>query len=115
MGIAQGETGGHCVVAADQIALPAWDVGGGPDRAAHGGLGGACAARAVHPGPLSSCVSALFLGSGVLALAGLTGVVLNDMQVRNIGVFGYVGVFTVAVFVYVLHLRRSLVADWEQA
>lgn len=74
-----------------------------------------CAARAVHPGPLSSCVSALFLGSGVLALAGLTGVVLNDMQVRNIGVFGYVGVFTVAVFVYVLHLRRSRVADWEQA
>jgi hypothetical protein len=34
--------------------------------------------------------------SGALAFAGLSGVVSGDMQLRNIGVIGYVGVFPVA-------------------
>lgn len=34
--------------------------------------------------------------SGVLALGGLAGVFLNDMQVRNIGILGYAVVFPVA-------------------
>lgn len=33
--------------------------------------------------------------SGALALAGLTGVVLGDMTVRNIGIVGYLGVFLI--------------------
>lgn len=66
-----------------------------------------CAAPAVHPGKLAPYVSGLFLVSGVLALAGLGGVFLGDMQIRNIGVLGYVGVFTAAVLVSALHLRST--------
>jgi hypothetical protein len=36
------------------------------------------------------------LAAGALALAGLAGVALGDMRVRNIGILGYVGVFLVA-------------------
>jgi hypothetical protein len=35
------------------------------------------------------------IASGVLALAGLSGVLAGDMQLRNIGIVGYVGVFLV--------------------
>jgi len=36
----------------------------------------------------------MMIASGVLALAGLSGVVVGDMQLRNIGIVGYVGVFS---------------------
>ena len=54
---------------------------------------------------LAACIRVLMIASGVLALAGLSGVVVGDMQVRNIGIVGYVGVFLVvaallAVFFY---------------
>jgi hypothetical protein len=47
----------------------------------------------------------LMIVSGVIALAGLIGVVAGDMQLRNIGIVGYVGVFLIvaallAVFFY---------------
>ncbi len=48
----------------------------------------------------------LMIASGVLALAGLSGVVVGDMQVRNIGIVGYVGVFpVVAALLAVLFYR----------
>ena len=38
----------------------------------------------------------LLIVSGVLALAGLSGLALGDMRLRNLGVLGYVGVFPIA-------------------
>jgi hypothetical protein len=55
---------------------------------------------------LAAWIRVLMIASGVIALAGLSGVVLGDMQVRNIGIVGYVGVFLIvaalllAVFFY---------------
>src|SRR5918993_3403300 len=44
---------------------------------------------------LASWIRVLMIASGGIALAGLIGVVAGDMQVRNIGIVGYVGVFLV--------------------
>jgi hypothetical protein len=44
---------------------------------------------------LAAWIRVLMIASGVIALAGLSGVVVGDMQVRNIGIVGYVGVFLV--------------------
>jgi hypothetical protein len=44
---------------------------------------------------LAAWIRVLMTASGVLALAGLRGVVVGDMQLRNIGIVGYVGVFLV--------------------
>jgi hypothetical protein len=54
---------------------------------------------------LAAWIRVLMIASGVLALAGLSGVMVGDMQLRNIGIVGYVGVFLVvtallAVFFY---------------
>jgi hypothetical protein len=43
---------------------------------------------------LAAWIRVLMIASGVLALAGLSGVV-GEMQLRNIGIVGYVGVFFV--------------------
>jgi hypothetical protein len=46
--------------------------------------------------------------SGILALAGLTGVAFGDMQLRDIGIVGYVGVFlVVAVLLAILFQREQ--------
>lgn len=42
---------------------------------------------------LSLWIRALMTTSGVLALAGLAGVITGDMRLRNIGILGYVAVF----------------------
>jgi hypothetical protein len=44
---------------------------------------------------LAASIRVLMIASGVLALAGLSGVVAGDMQLRNIGIVGYLGVFLV--------------------
>ncbi len=44
---------------------------------------------------LAASIRVLMITSGVLALAGLSGVVAGDMQLRNIGIVGYLGVFLV--------------------
>jgi hypothetical protein len=44
---------------------------------------------------LAAWIRVLMIASGVLALAGLSGVVVGEMQLRNIGIVGYVGVFLV--------------------
>jgi hypothetical protein len=55
---------------------------------------------------LAAWIRVLMLASGVLALAGLSGVVVGDMQLRNIGIVGYVGVFlVVAALLAVLFYR----------
>jgi hypothetical protein len=46
--------------------------------------------------------------SGVLALGGLSGVIAGNMQLRNIGIVGYVGVFlVVAVLLAILFYRAT--------
>jgi hypothetical protein len=44
---------------------------------------------------LATSIRVLMITSGALALAGLSGVVAGDMQLRNIGIVGYVVVFLV--------------------
>jgi len=55
------------------------------------------AALVFTEGRLEKTVRILMIISGVLSLAGLIGVALADMNVRNIGIIGYVGV-SLAVF-----------------
>lgn len=60
---------------------------------------------------LAASIRVLMIASGVLALAGLSGVVVGDMQLRNIGIVGYVGVFlVVAGLLAVLFYRTRPVA-----
>jgi hypothetical protein len=60
---------------------------------------------------LASTIRLLMIASGALALAGLSGVVVGDMQLRNIGIIGYVPVFlVVAVLLAVLFQRTGPVA-----
>lgn len=56
-----------------------------------------CAAPVFKGGQLERAVRNLMFLSGVLSLAGLIGVPLADMQVRNIGIIGY-GVVAPVVF-----------------
>jgi hypothetical protein len=49
----------------------------------------------------------LLIVSGVLALAGLAGVVTGDMRLRNIGIIGYAGVFPVAAALIAVLFRRG--------
>jgi hypothetical protein len=60
---------------------------------------------------LAASIRVLMIASGVLALAGLSGVLAGDMQLRNIGILGYVGVFlVVAGLLAVLFYRTRPVA-----
>jgi hypothetical protein len=61
---------------------------------------------------LAAWIRALMIASGVLALAGLSGVVVGHMQLRNIGIVGYVGVFlVVAALLAVLFFRAPPLED----
>src|SRR5215210_3251293 len=53
-------------------------------------------------------IRVLMIASGALSLAGLSGVVVGDMRLRNIGIVGYVGVFPVlAALLTVLFYRTT--------
>src|SRR5215212_6552450 len=57
---------------------------------------------------LAAWIRVLVIASGALALAGLSGVVVGEMQLRNIGIVGYVGVFLiVAALLAVLFYRAT--------
>jgi hypothetical protein len=66
-----------------------------------------CAAPAFKGGGLAGLIRALLVTSGMLALAGLSGVAAGDMRLRGIGIVGYVGVFPVAVGLMALLFRRA--------
>lgn len=57
---------------------------------------------------LATWIRVLMLASGALALAGLSGVVLGDMQLRNIGIVGYVGVFLVVAALLAVLFHRAI-------
>jgi hypothetical protein len=57
---------------------------------------------------LAAWIRVLMIASGLLSLVGLSGVVVGDMQLRNIGIVGYVGVFLiVAVLLAILFYRAT--------
>jgi hypothetical protein len=56
---------------------------------------------------LGTWIRRLLFTSGVLAFAGLTGVVQGDMQLRNIGILGYVLVYPVAAALVALLFVRA--------
>jgi hypothetical protein len=57
---------------------------------------------------LANWIRGLLSVSGILAIAGLSGVVSGNMQLRNIGIIGYVGVFPLAAaLLAVLFIRTS--------
>ena len=70
-------------------------------------LGALFLAPAVRGAGLARGVRALLVISAVLALAGLAGVVLGDMQVRLIGVVGYALCFPVAAAMLALRFHRE--------
>jgi len=59
-------------------------------------LGAFFAAAAIQGSGRASAVRSLLFASAVLALVGLAGVPLADMQVRNIGIIGYAVLFPIA-------------------
>jgi hypothetical protein len=56
---------------------------------------------------LAASIRVLMIASGVLALAGLSGVVAGDMQLRNIGIAGYLGVFLIVAGLLALLFYRA--------
>jgi len=65
------------------------------------------AAPVFRGGRLENWIRILLRISGVLALAGLTGVFMNDMQIRNIGIVGYAVVFPVAAALVGILFREA--------
>lgn len=56
---------------------------------------------------LANSVRGTLIASGVLALAGLSGVLFGDMRLRAIGIVGYAGVFPLAVLLMAILFYRS--------
>ena len=69
-----------------------------------------CAAPVFRGTRLALSIRGLLIASGVLALAGLSGVIAGDMRLRNIGIAGYVGVFPVAAVLMGVFFKRQLPA-----
>ena len=71
----------------------------------------ACAVIAAAPtfqgGGLAPATRWHLVISGPLSLAGLTGAVTGDMNLRNIGLVGYVGVFLIATLTMATLFRRE--------
>jgi hypothetical protein len=65
-----------------------------------------------NSGPLERSIRLSLATSGILAVTGLAGVFLNDMDVRNIGIVGYAVVFPLAAALMgVLFSRAELCAE----
>ena len=56
---------------------------------------------------LLASIRILMIVSGVLALAGISGAVVGDMQLRMIGVVGYAGLFPVVALLLAIVFRRT--------
>jgi hypothetical protein len=71
------------------------------------------AARVFGGSRLAASIRLLMIASGVLALAGLSGVVAGDMQLRNIGIVGYLGVFLVVAGLLAVLFYRARPVDTQ--
>jgi len=58
-------------------------------------------------GGLAAWIRGLLITSGLLALAGLAGVALADMQIRNIGILGYAAMFPAATVLIAIYLHKK--------
>jgi hypothetical protein len=56
---------------------------------------------------LARSIRILMFTSGVLALAGLSGVVVRDMQLRMLGVIGYAAIFPVVALLLAILFKRT--------
>jgi hypothetical protein len=56
---------------------------------------------------LAAWIRVLMIASGVLSLAGLSGVVVGDMRLRSIGIVGYAGVFPIAALLLAILFYRE--------
>jgi hypothetical protein len=56
---------------------------------------------------LARSIRALMIVSGVLALGGLSGAIVGDMRLRNIGIAGYAAVFPVAALLMAILFYRT--------
>jgi hypothetical protein len=65
-----------------------------------------CAAPVFHGSGLAISIRVLLILSGILALAGLGGVLTGDMQLRNIGIIGYAAVFPAATALLTFFFHR---------
>ncbi len=57
---------------------------------------------------LATSIRVLLVGSGLLALSGLSGVIFGDMRLRNIGIVGYAGVFPVVALMLAILFQRTI-------
>ena len=60
---------------------------------------------------LATSIRVLMITSGLLAFAGLAGVVTGDMNLRNVGIVGYLGVFLIVAFLLGVLFYRTKPAD----
>jgi len=58
-------------------------------------------------GRLAAWIRGLMIVSGVLSIAGLSGVIAGDMSLRNIGIVGYVPVFLVVTVLLAVLFHRT--------
>ena len=56
---------------------------------------------------LAGLIRVLLAASGALTLGGLSGAIFGDMQLRNIGIAGYCGVFPVAALLLAILFQRA--------
>jgi hypothetical protein len=70
-------------------------------------LAALCAALTVSGTGLANSARSLFFASAAFSLAGLAGVPLGNMNVRNIGIVGYVVLFPVAAVLMAVRFRRD--------
>jgi hypothetical protein len=70
-----------------------------------------CVAPVFAGGRLATAIRILTIAAGLLALAGLLGVVAGDMKIRNVGIVGYVGVFPLAAALLALLFYRTRPAN----
>ena len=66
------------------------------------------AAPAVTGSRLADWTRRLMITSGILSLAGLSGVIFGDMQLRNIGILGYVGMLLLVAIMLALLFHRTV-------
>jgi hypothetical protein len=66
-----------------------------------------CLAVAFGGSRLRSAIRVLLLVSGALAIGGLVGVALDDMNVRNIGIVGYAVVYPIAAVLMIRAFRAG--------
>lgn len=70
-------------------------------------LSALCAAPVFSGNRVATSIRVLLALSGAMALAGLSGVFAGDMQLRNIGIVGYAGVFPVAALMLAILFHRT--------